>query len=63
MSAIDSASEELLVGLDERSTSEHPLARLESPSARSAAVLFAIVVVQLVWLGGFLYAAYRFLSY
>ena len=63
MSAINAASEDVLIGLDERSTIEHPLARLESPAARSAAVLFTIVVVQLVWLGGFLYAAYRFLSY
>ena len=63
MSVINAASEELFVGLDEGSTIDHPLARLESPAARSAAVLFAIVVVQLIWLGGFLYAAYRFLSY
>lgn len=63
MSAINAASEDVLVGLDERSTIERPLARLESPAAWNAAVLFVIVVLQLAWLGGFLYAAYRFLSY
>ena len=60
MSAVDSASEEFRVASDERAAVERPADRGGTPSA---AMLVAIVALQLLWLGGFLYAAYRFLSY